>query len=62
MYLRPALIGRSGAINVAIIVVGIFGGLVLFGAMGLFIGPVVLGGAKIILDLYAQENAESTPI
>lgn len=62
MYLRPALIGRSGAINVAIIVVGIFGGLVLFGAMGLFIGPVVLGGAKIVLDLYAQENADSSPI
>jgi predicted PurR-regulated permease PerM len=63
IYLRPALIGRSGAINVAIIVVGIFGGVVLFGAMGLFIGPVVLGGAKIVLDLYSQEQetAGATP-
>ncbi|MFA9418471.1 AI-2E family transporter [Natrinema sp. HArc-T2] len=58
IYLRPVIIGRSGAINAATIVVGIFGGLVVFGAIGLFIGPVVLGGAKIILDLFARENAQ----
>ena len=58
VYLRPALISRSGTINVAIIVLGIFGGVVLFGAIGLFIGPVVLGGAKIVLDLFARERAE----
>ena len=53
-YLRPALIGRTGAFNSAIIVVGIFGGLVVFGAVGLFIGPVVLGGAKLVLDSFAR--------
>lgn len=58
VYLRPVIIGRSGAINVATIVVGIFGGLVVFGAIGLFVGPVVLGGAKIVLDLFARERAE----
>jgi len=42
-YLRPALIGRTSAFNSAIVVVGIFGGLIAFGAVGLFIGPVVLG-------------------
>ncbi|TYL36102.1 AI-2E family transporter [Natronococcus pandeyae] len=58
-YLRPALIGRTSAFNSAIIVVGIFGGLVVFGAVGLFIGPVVLGGAKITLDLFAREWSTS---
>lgn len=62
LYLRPALIGRSGAINVAIIVVGIFGGLILFGAVGLFVGPVVLGGAKVVLDLFAQAKEEPTTV
>lgn len=62
IYLRPALISRSGTINVAIIVVGIFGGIVLFGAIGLFIGPVILGGAKIVLDLFVRERSESTPL
>ncbi|WP_199174802.1 AI-2E family transporter [Halegenticoccus soli] len=60
LYLRPAIINRSGAINVATIVVGIFGGIVLFGAIGLFVGPVILGGSKVVLDLFAQERADST--
>jgi len=55
-YLRPALIGRTGAFNSAIIVIGIFGGLVVFGAVGLFIGPVVLGGTKLVLDCFAREH------
>ncbi|MFC4541601.1 AI-2E family transporter [Halosolutus amylolyticus] len=56
-YLRPALIGKTGAFNSAIIVVGIFGGIVVFGAVGLFVGPVVLGGAKVTLDLFARERS-----
>lgn len=60
IYFRPVIINRTGAINVAIIVVGIFGGIVLFGAIGLFIGPVLLGGAKVVLDLYARERATPT--
>jgi len=53
-YLRPALIGRTGAFNSVTIVIGIFGGLVVFGVVGLFIGPVVLGGAKLVLDCFAR--------
>lgn len=60
IYLRPAIINRSGALNVATIVVGIFGGIVLFGAIGLFVGPVVLGGAKVVLDLFAEGQVNST--
>ncbi len=59
-YLRPALIGKTGAFNAAIIVVGIFGGIVVFGAVGLFIGPVVLGGSKVALDLFARERSTAT--
>ncbi|MXV60764.1 AI-2E family transporter [Natronorubrum sp. JWXQ-INN-674] len=59
-YLRPALIGRTSAFNSAIVVVGIFGGIVVFGAVGLFIGPVVLGGAKVTLDVFARERDRGT--
>jgi predicted PurR-regulated permease PerM len=55
MYLRPAIIGKSGALSSAVIVVGIFGGVTVFGAVGLFIGPVILGAAKIAFDLFARE-------
>lgn len=60
-YLRPALIGQTAALNSAVIIVGIFGGLVVFGAVGLFVGPVVLGGSKLVLDTFAREkeNTES---
>ncbi len=57
LYLRPALIGRSAAFDPATMVVGIFGGIIVFGAVGLFIGPVVLGGAKIVLDVVAAERS-----
>ncbi|WP_254764483.1 AI-2E family transporter [Natrinema marinum] len=60
-YLRPAMIGRTSAFNSAIVVVGIFGGLVVFGAVGLFIGPVVLGGAKLTLDCFAREHVGEPP-
>ena len=56
IYLRPALIGHTGTFNSATIVIGIFGGLVVFGAVGLFIGPVVLGTAKLVLDSFAREH------
>ncbi|WP_121741888.1 AI-2E family transporter [Natronorubrum halophilum] len=56
-YLRPALIGQTEAYNSATVIVGIFGGLIVFGAVGLFIGPVVLGGAKLVVDCFAREHA-----
>jgi predicted PurR-regulated permease PerM len=62
VYLRPALIGRNGALNTATIVIGIFGGLVVFGAVGLFIGPVVLGGAKLVLGCFGREHAKGSTI
>ncbi|AEH35554.1 AI-2E family transporter [Halopiger xanaduensis] len=60
-YLRPALIGQTEAFNAATVVVGIFGGLVAFGAVGLFIGPVVLGGSKLALDCFARGHAGTPP-
>ncbi|WP_135363894.1 AI-2E family transporter [Halosimplex halophilum] len=60
-YLRPALIGQTAAFNSAIVIVGIFGGLVVFGAVGLFVGPVVLGGAKLTLDAFARERTGTAP-
>ncbi|QRV16975.1 AI-2E family transporter [Haloterrigena salifodinae] len=52
-YLRPAMIGHSGELNAAIVIVGIFGGIAVFGFVGLFVGPVVLGCAKVVLDVFA---------
>lgn len=55
-YTRPIVIGHSAALNAAIIVVGVFGGIVAFGAIGLLVGPVVLGGAKIFVEVLIRER------
>ncbi len=49
-YTRPIIIGQSGALNSGVIVVGVFGGLVVFGPVGLLVGPVILGGSKIAIE------------
>ena len=50
-YTRPLVIGHSAGLNAAIIVIGVFGGIVAFGPIGLVIGPVVIGGAKITTEV-----------
>jgi predicted PurR-regulated permease PerM len=57
-YLRPVLGGRSANLNSAILVVGIFGGLVVFGFTGIFVGPIVLGFTKTIVVVVADEYPE----
>ncbi len=57
-YTRPIVIGHSAELNSAIIVVGVFGGLVTFGPIGLLIGPVLIGGAKIAIETMIRARNE----
>ncbi|NEU57921.1 AI-2E family transporter [Halorussus sp. MSC15.2] len=56
-YLRPVIGGRSANLNPAILVLGIFGGLAVFGVMGIFVGPIVLGFTRAIVVVAAREYA-----
>ncbi|MBV8056201.1 MAG: AI-2E family transporter YdiK [Deltaproteobacteria bacterium] len=58
--LRPFLIKRSIDIPLPLIVTGVIGGLIAFGVIGLFIGPVVLAVAYTLLIDWMAEN-EITP-
>ena len=59
-YTRPLVIGHSAGLNSAIIVIGVFGGIVAFGPVGLVIGPVAIGGAKITIEvLIAARNRDT---
>lgn len=60
-YLRPVTVGRSANMSAATVIVGIFGGVAIFGVMGLFIGPVVLGAFQAVLELYAREREGEVP-
>jgi predicted PurR-regulated permease PerM len=54
--LRPLLIKRSVAIPLTLIVAGVIGGLIAFGVIGLFIGPVVLAVAHALLISWMSET------
>lgn len=60
--LRPLLIRRGADLPLLLIFVGVIGGLIAFGVIGLFIGPVVLAVAYRLLEQWiAQEPAPAAP-
>ncbi|SNZ17299.1 Predicted PurR-regulated permease PerM [Natronoarchaeum philippinense] len=60
-YLRPIVVNRRADVSPAVIVLGVVGGLSLFGFIGLFVGPIVLGVLKaslIVFDDYYDRMQE----
>jgi predicted PurR-regulated permease PerM len=49
-FLRPVLIRRGADLPLLLIFAGVVGGLVAFGIVGIFVGPVVLAVAYTLLD------------
>jgi predicted PurR-regulated permease PerM len=63
--LRPVLIKRGANLPLVLIFAGVIGGLVAFGIVGLFVGPVVLAIAYTQLSAWVNEGvpaAEPTPL
>jgi len=60
--LRPMVMRRGTQLSPVVTIIGIFGGIALFGFVGLFIGPIVLGLLKLIIDILVREYPESAPI
>jgi predicted PurR-regulated permease PerM len=58
--LKPYLISRGGNLPLVIVLLGVFGGLLAFGFIGLFIGPTLLAvGYSLLLDW--SRNAAAWP-
>jgi predicted PurR-regulated permease PerM len=49
-FLRPVLIRRGADLPLMLIFAGVIGGLIAFGIVGIFVGPVVLAVAYTLLD------------
>jgi predicted PurR-regulated permease PerM len=58
-FLRPALIRRGADLPLLLIFAGVIGGLIAFGVIGLFIGPVVLAVAYTLLVEWVSEGDRS---
>ncbi|WP_460137074.1 AI-2E family transporter [Pseudomonas sp. S1_E04] len=64
--LKPYLISRGGNLPLVIVLLGVFGGLIAFGFIGLFIGPTLLAVAySLLMDwsaTQAQGHREDKPL
>jgi predicted PurR-regulated permease PerM len=58
-FLRPLLIKRGADLPLLLIFTGVIGGLIAFGVIGLFIGPVVLAVAYTLLADWVSESEPS---
>jgi len=55
-FLKPKLISKKTDVHPIVILLGIIGGLKLFGFIGLFVGPIVLSMLIVFLELYKGEK------
>jgi predicted PurR-regulated permease PerM len=58
---RPLLIKRGAQLPLLLVFAGVVGGLLAFGLVGIFVGPVVLGVSYMLLDAWLQEESEVAP-
>lgn len=55
-FLRPYLIRKSANLPLLLIFAGVIGGLIAFGVIGLFIGPVVLAVSYTLIKAWTDES------
>jgi predicted PurR-regulated permease PerM len=60
--IRPWLITRGGNLPMLVIFAGVIGGLIGFGVIGLFIGPVVLAVGYTLAKAWANEDEAPVPV
>lgn len=54
--LRPKIIGSRAKIHPVLILLGVLGGLYMFGLVGIIIGPLILAVLVVFLELYLTER------
>ncbi|MBL8907766.1 MAG: AI-2E family transporter YdiK [Rhizobiales bacterium] len=59
-FIRPFLIKRGADLPIILIFIGVIGGLLGFGLVGIFVGPVVLSVAYTLLNAWMAEDPEGT--
>ncbi len=55
---RPRIIGSKGNVHPVLVLLGVLGGLEVFGLLGIIIGPLILAISTVFLSLYIDEHTE----
>ena len=58
--IRPGIIGSRAKIHPSVVLLGVLGGVELFGFLGIIIGPLILSILTIFLDLYLVEKISAS--
>ncbi len=58
--LRPKIIGDKAKVHIAIVMLGIFGGILLIGPLGVIVGPLVLSLTTEIMRIYLAGNKKES--
>ena len=54
--LKPKLVSSKAKIHPAIIMIGIFGGIILFGAVGIILGPLILSLTTVFIEVFIVQK------
>ena len=57
-FLRPLVVDEEADLHPAVIIIGVLGGVTVFGAPGLFIGPISFGALKSVLTVFIEHYNE----
>lgn len=60
--LRPVIVSRKTKINSGIVLIGMIGGLFVFGIIGLIIGPLILSYVLLVMELYRKKDFKDKSI
>lgn len=53
-FVKPILISRTASLPILLIALGVFGGVLAFGFVGIFLGPVILALGLTLVDLWTR--------
>ncbi|MFB6180337.1 MAG: AI-2E family transporter [Candidatus Nanohalobium sp.] len=57
-FLRPLLVDKNADLHPAVILLGVIGGMYVFGAAGILMGPIAFGVLKTVLEVFNERYHE----
>lgn len=61
-FVRPYVIGQRAKLHTLVVFFALLGGVKAFGVLGIFIGPVIVAIAAVVLEILVEANRESPPL
>jgi predicted PurR-regulated permease PerM len=60
-FIKPILMSKAGGLSMLLVVLGVFGGVVAFGFIGIFVGPTLLAVAWGLLNAWLKARQAREP-